>query len=97
METKNLQQEKDEQLWKLAKKRVGFRNHFLVYLACNAFFWALWYFTDRKDPESGMPWPILTGISWGFGLLWHFLSAYVFSNKTSSVEKEYERLKRKQQ
>jgi hypothetical protein len=96
MENHQLQEEKNKHLWRQAKKRVGFRNHFIMYLACNAFFWALWYFTGRKDGDDGIPWPILPGLGWGFGLFFHFLSVYVFGNKLSSIEKEYERLKKKQ-
>lgn len=95
MEIKNTDQ-KDEHLWRLAKKRVGFRNHLLTYLVCNAFFWAMWYFTDYEDPESGLPWPAIVTVSWGFGLFWHYLGVFVFSNKQSAIEKEYEKLKKKQ-
>lgn len=96
METRNLEEEKDRIRWKKAKKRVAFRNHFIVFLTCQAFFWALWFFTDRKDPESGLPWPVLPALGWGFGLFWHFLAAYVLSGGSNSIEKEYEKLKRKE-
>jgi hypothetical protein len=95
METKNTADQNDQELWILARKRVSFRNHFISYLACNIFFWALWYIKDHDDPESGFPWPLIVSISWGFGLLWHFLGAFVFANKKSAVQREYEKLKKK--
>lgn len=95
METKKTQAANDEQLWKIAKKRVGFRRHLLTYFACIAFFWAMWYFTAKHNGEEGIPWPVFPMLGWGFGLFFHFLSAYVF-NSHRSIEREYEKLKKKQ-
>lgn len=92
-----METEKDRELWKLAKKRVGFRRHLATYMVINGFLWALWYFTDHKhdDRESGgVPWPIFPMLGWGIGLMFSYLNAYVFT-KHDSVEKEYERLKGK--
>ena len=91
-----LQDEKDKLLWKLARKRVGFRNHLYMYLMVNTFFWALWWFTGRKENEEGIPWPVFCTLGWGFGIFWHFMGAFVFHNKSSQVEKEFERLKGRQ-
>lgn len=91
METTNIQSEKDRLLWKEAKKRVDFRNHFLSFLMVNIFFWALWFFTDRN--EEGLPWPTFCTLGWGFGLFWHFMGVFVFKSKVSQIEKEYEKLK----
>jgi hypothetical protein len=89
----NLQDEKDKMLWKQAKKRVGFRNHLYIYLIINIFFWAMWWFGGKEDREGGIPWPTFCTLGWGFGIFWHFMGAYVFSDKTSQVEKEFRRLK----
>ena len=96
-----MENEKDQMLWKEAKKRVGFKNHLWTYLAVNIFFWAMWYFTEWKHSEdgeyhSGLPWPIFSSLGWGFGLFWHFVGTYLRGNKVSQVEKEYQRLKEKQ-
>jgi hypothetical protein len=93
MET--LQSEKERMLWKQAKKRVGFKNHLYTYLAVNAFLWCMWFFTDRGQNEYGLPWPVFCSLGWGFGLFWHFMGAYVLGNKTSQVEKEFQKLKEK--
>ena len=92
-----METEKDRELWKLAKKRVGFRRHLATYIIINAFFWAIWFTTDHKsdDAESaGIPWPIFPMIGWGIGVAFSFLNSYVYP-KTNSVEKEYEKLKNK--
>ncbi len=85
-----MQEEKDAQLWRLAKKRVGFRNHLATYILCNAFFWGVWYFTGRKNDQEGFPWPIFPMLGWGLGLAFHSLSTFVFVERMTSIEKEYE-------
>ena len=96
-----METEKDRLLWKEAKKRVGFKNHLLTYIIVNLFLWILWYFTDWKHAEegenrSGIPWPIFCTIGWGFGLFWHFMGTYVLNDKPGQIEKEYQKLKAKQ-
>ncbi|MBK7666338.1 MAG: 2TM domain-containing protein [Sphingobacteriaceae bacterium] len=96
-----MQTEKDQMLWKQAKKRVGFKNHLYTYLAVNIFMWVVWYFTDWKhetegEEHGGIPWPIFSSLGWGFGLFWHFMGTYILDNKVSQVEKEYQKLKDKQ-
>jgi len=89
--------EKEKMLWQIAKKRVEFKRHLTTYLIINAFFWALWYFTgSKKHDESGIPWPVFPMLGWGIGIAFHFLGAFVFPDRVSSVEKEYEKLKNKQ-
>lgn len=89
-----METEKERELWKLAKKRVGFKRHLATYIVINAFFWAIWYVTDRKDDYAGVPWPIFPMLGWGIGIMFSFLGAYVFV-KHDSVEREYEKLKNK--
>ncbi|MDP1799748.1 MAG: 2TM domain-containing protein [Bacteroidota bacterium] len=90
----NIQTDKERMLWKQAKKRVGFRNHLLSYLLVNTMLWVMW-FVNGREMEEGLPWPIFCTLGWGFGLLWHFMGAFVFNNKLSQVEKEFEKLKAK--
>jgi hypothetical protein len=89
-----IESERERMLWKIAKKRVGFKNHLFMYLAVNTMFWVLWLIGDRE--QGGLPWPVFASLGWGFGLLWHYMGAYVFNNKASQVEKEFQRLKEKQ-
>lgn len=63
-----METEKERELWKLAKKRVGFKRHLATYIVINTFLWLMWYFTDHKDEESaGVPWPIFPMLGWGIG------------------------------
>ncbi len=90
--------EKEKLLWKIAKKRVEFRRHLATYIIMNGFFWCLWYFTDyTKEEYSGIPWPIFPMLGWGIGIAFQYLGAFVFHNRLSSVDKEYEKLKNKSQ
>lgn len=96
-----MENEKDKMLWKEAKRRVGFKNHVITYLAVNIFFWVMWYFTDYKNGDdghhSGIPWPTFCTLGWGFGLFWHGIGVYMRGNKVDQVEKEYQKLKKKQE
>ncbi|MES2132826.1 MAG: 2TM domain-containing protein [Bacteroidota bacterium] len=89
-----METEKEKELWRLAKKRVGFKRHLATYIVINVFFWLIWYFTDHKEESAGVPWPIFPMLGWGIGLVFSFLGAYVFVNH-NSVEKEYDKLRGK--
>jgi hypothetical protein len=91
----NLETEKDQMLWKEAKKRVGFKNHLMTYVVVNAMFWIVWYFTGKEADEGGLPWPIFPALGWGFGLFMHFSGTYLMGNKASQVEREFAKLKKK--
>jgi hypothetical protein len=49
-----METEKDKELWKLAKKRVGFKRHLGTYLIVNVMFWCLW-FMGGKESEERIP------------------------------------------
>ena len=84
----------DEELWKLAAKRARFQRHLATYFIMNAFFWAIWWFTDgRYDRNEGMPWPVWAMLGWGIGLAFQYMEAYG-GGKTDMVNKEFERLKK---
>lgn len=89
--------EKDKMLWKEAKKRVGFKNHLITYVCLNVFFWVIWCVTDGQEEKKGLPWPLFSSLGWGFGLFMHFAGTYLKGDKVSQVEKEYKRLKKKQE
>jgi hypothetical protein len=92
-----METEKDKRLWRLAKKRAGFKNHFSTYLAVNIMLWVLWYFTKGGDAEDidMFPWPAWCSLGWGIGLTFNFIDAYV-STGTDAIEKEYNKLKNKE-
>lgn len=85
---------REQELWKIAKKRVSFKRHLATYIIINSFLWALWYFTDHNEESAGVPWPIFPMLGWGIGLMFNFLGAYVFV-KHDAVQREYDKLKGK--
>ncbi len=88
----------EEELYRMAKKRVeekkGFRTHLAVYIGVNIFLIIIWAVTDRGSP----PWFIFPLGGWGIGILFHFLGVYVFSRQTEKdkkeIEKEVDRLRK---
>jgi fatty acid desaturase len=86
----------DEEIYKEAEKIVeekkSFRTHFIVYLCVNAFLVIIWAVTSR-----GFPWFVFPLGGWGIGVLFHFLSIYVFSREadTSEIEKEAEKIRKR--
>jgi hypothetical protein len=48
-----MQAQSDNELRQLARKRVDFRRHLIVYLIINGMLWLLWLVTGR-----GYPWPV---------------------------------------
>lgn len=91
-----MEQERDERLWQLARKRAGFQRSLVSYFVVNAFLWALWWFTaGRRGFNTGTPWPLWVMLGWGMGLIFQYLDAYGGSKK-DLVEKEYDKLKKQQ-
>jgi hypothetical protein len=86
---------KDPQLWEIAQRRASFKYHFAVYIIMNGFFWFVWYLSGEHSTDNGWPWPVWPMAGWGIGLLFHYLSAYVYP-KSNTVEREYEKLKQQQ-
>lgn len=82
----------DNQLHALARKRVEFRTHLVVYCVVNAGLWGIWYFTSGSH---GYVWPVWPLLGWGVGLLFHYLFDYRPS-KLFSEEEEFEKLKKTQ-
>ena len=82
-----MQAQSDNELRQLARKRVDFRRHLIVYLIINGMLWLLWLVTGR-----GYPWPVWPMGGWGIGLIFHYLFEYRTS-KFLSEEDEYRRLK----
>lgn len=77
----------DTELRDLAKKRVDFRRHLLVYVVFNSSLWLIWWFTGH-----GYIWPIWPLVGWGVGLMFHYLFEYR-PRKYFSEEEEYRKLK----
>ena len=84
METYN-----ERQLRELARKRVEFRTHLIVFCVINGVLWLIWFLTGH-----GYIWPIWPTAGWGIGLILHFLLEYR-SSKLLSEEAEFEKLRKK--
>jgi len=79
----------DKQLHELAKKRVDFRRHLIVYFVINGILWATWWLSGTE-----YPWPIWPTAGWGVGIIFHYLFEYR-SSRFLSEDEEYEKLKNK--
>ena len=89
----NNEQQRDEELWKIAKARVAFRWSFLSYILVNAFLVAIWFFTSEY--YDSYFWPIWSMMGWGIGIAFQYFHAF-HGNKMNSTQKEYEKLKNQQ-
>ena len=81
----------EEKLRKIARERVEFKRHLAVYVVIIGFLGLINLFTSRH-----FPWFLFPAGGWGIGLIFHFLSAYGPLGGAMSVEKEYQKLKKKQ-
>ena len=96
MTTEQIPQDKDPQLWQMARKRAGFKRHLTTYIIINAFLWAIWYLTSSAyEGRTHIPWPVWPALGWGIGLVSHYFNVYV-NDGSNEIEKEYNRLKNKQ-
>lgn len=67
----------DEEIAKLAKARVGFKVHAMVYVLVNLFLAGIWFLTaggnmpTLRDDHMSYYWPVWTHLGWGLGLAIH--------------------------
>ena len=91
-------EENREQLEKRAKKKVHFRIHLFIYLIVIAFFWLLWFFLFKPNQTGESS--VFLKLCWAITLFWALIvfAHYMFAirwNK-SAIEKEVERLKKRE-
>ncbi len=88
-------EQRDQELWKMAKRRAGFKKSLLSYVLVNTLLIGIWAYTswngnlDFKIPYFWPFWPI---VGWGIGLAFQYANAYHGSD-IFSAEREYENLK----
>ncbi len=88
------EQQKDDRLWRTARRRADFKKSLFNYLIIIAFFWAIWWFTTGKNEGfNSYPWPIWVMLGWCLGLGFQYFKAYN-GDKQDLAEQEYERLKK---
>lgn len=95
-----------ERAERIARGKLGFQIHLVIYIGVNSILIFLWYliaslggisvwtFMDLSD-GSRFPWFLIPILGWGIGLFIHFITAYMGGGHLESVEKrEYEKLKK---
>lgn len=88
---------RDEKLYKLAIKRAKFRSHIFSYGVIIIFLWAIWWITSGNPPKlSGWPWPVWPTLGLLIALAFEYNEAFL-SNTADRVDREYEKLKRRNQ
>ncbi|MFO1535792.1 MAG: 2TM domain-containing protein [Thermoplasmatota archaeon] len=67
----------DGEITRLAKQRVGFKVHAMVYVLVNLFLAGLWLLKSDthvptfRDSSGSYYWPVWTHLGWGLGLAIH--------------------------
>jgi len=59
--------------------KKGFNIHLFVFLMAIPAIWCIWYLTGHS-----YPWPIWSSLSWGIGVLFHYLGVFVFRKHPSN-------------
>ncbi|MFZ6025568.1 MAG: 2TM domain-containing protein [Bacteroidota bacterium] len=89
-----MENQKDERLWRMAKRRASFKKMLFAYIVIVAFLWAIWWLnTGRETGFTGTPWPLWAMLGWGIALGFQYFNAYNGSAR-DLAEEEYERLKK---
>ena len=87
---------KDERLWRIAKKRAEFKKSVFSYLVVVPFLWGIWWVTlGQYTGFNVSTWPVYVTLGWGLGLAFQFYNAYGAGSQ-DMVEKEYQKLKQEE-
>jgi len=86
----NPEQQRDDELWQMAKARVAFRWSFACYFIVNSMLVTIWFFTTGIGSYF---WPIWSMMGWGVGIAFQYFHAF-HGNKFTSTREEYEKLQR---
>lgn len=88
-----MEEQRDEKLWELAKRRAQFQDSLRSFLITIIILWGIWYITaGRHGQNLSLPWPIWPTFFMGVFLFSKYLSAFK-TDKDTLAEKEYEKLK----
>lgn len=84
----------DEDIHKMAKARVEFKQHLGAYVVVNAFLTGLWFVTMPAEERGWATfWPVWPILGWSVGLAFHAFGVY--GGGRGMVEREEERLRRR--
>lgn len=81
----------DDDIRRIAKARVGFRQHFVTYVAVNLFLVGVWWFTSASEGDWSY-WPAYVHLGWGLGLAMNWWGVY--GGGHDAVRREEEKLRR---
>jgi hypothetical protein len=87
----------EEEIYRLAKKRVerkkGFYVHLAIYLCVNTLLVIIWTIS-----ESDFPWFVFPLAGWSIAIILHYLSVFVRSGggDKAAIENEAEKIRREQ-
>jgi hypothetical protein len=59
--------------------KKGFKIHLLVFLLITPAIWLIWFLTS-----STYPWPLWSTPAWAIGVMFHYLSVYVFKKSKNN-------------
>ncbi|MCK5018838.1 MAG: 2TM domain-containing protein [Candidatus Peribacteraceae bacterium] len=80
---------KDSQIKEMAKKRVEFKDHIMIYAIINA----ILIFINFYYSPSYFWFPYVT-VFWGIGIVFHWRDAY-YGVEEMRIEREYKKMKGK--
>ena len=75
-ENQEQNQERIEEARKIARNKVGFIRHFLIYIVVIAFLALI-----NNVTYSGYQWWLWPALGWGIGVVLNFFSVYLFQGK----------------
>lgn len=81
----------DDDIRRMAKARVEFRQHAAAYVLVNLFLAAIWYFTTDGHGDY---WPGWVHLLWGLGLAFNAYHAYG-SGGADALAREEEKLRQR--
>ena len=85
----------EKEVYEQAKKRVeakrAFYSNLMVYIVVNIILVLIWAFAAGR----GYPWFLWPLGGWGIAIIFHFMSVFVFKEKSdkAAIEKEAEKIR----
>ncbi len=74
MKNENESESGKNQNTRLLSKKL--KIHLFIFDAVNILVWVAWYYTDRKEGDYGIPWPLFISLPWLLILLVHLFSHF---------------------
>jgi len=91
-----MEMNKDDRLWRIARKRASFKKSVYASLVLVGSLWAIWWITAGRFSFDAYPWPVWPTLGFGLALAFQYFDAYNGTHQ-DLAEKEYERLLREQE